>query len=133
MMDDDLNALISELNESGGAARNSDNVVPLESMLAEVVQRRGSDLLLVAGSPPAIRVDGAVERTAGGVLDGLDIEEIVMPAASTAGPEAVRRERRLRRVAPAAPAGPVPHQPAPRARPDRGGDTRPAVAGAAAL
>ena len=80
MMDDDLNALISELNESGGATRNSDNVVPLESMLAEVVRRRGSDLLLVAGSPPAIRVDGAVERTAGGVLDGLDIEEIVMPA-----------------------------------------------------
>jgi hypothetical protein len=79
MMDDDLNALISQLNDSGGATRNSDNVVPLESMLAEVVRRRGSDLLLVAGSPPAIRVDGAVERTAGGVLDGLDIEEIVMP------------------------------------------------------
>ena len=32
----------------------------LQPLLAEVVRRRGSDLLLVAGSAPGVRVDGAV-------------------------------------------------------------------------
>jgi twitching motility protein PilT len=80
MKDDDLNAIISELNATGGPARGSDRVLGLETMLAEVVRRRGSDLLLVAGSPAAIRVDGAVERTSASALDGVDIEAMVLPA-----------------------------------------------------
>jgi twitching motility protein PilT len=80
MMDDDLNALISELNASGGSTRTGDAAHALDSLLAEVVQRKASDLLLVAGSPAAIRVDGVVERLASAVLDGVDIEEIVLPA-----------------------------------------------------
>jgi twitching motility protein PilT len=42
--------------------------------------RNGSDLLLVAGAPPAIRVDSKVVPLAEGPLDGLDIEEAVLPA-----------------------------------------------------
>jgi twitching motility protein PilT len=79
MIDDDLNAIISELNASGGAGRGGDGVLRLETLLTDVVQRRGSDLLLVAGSPPAVRIDGAVERLEGAALDGLDIEETVLP------------------------------------------------------
>jgi twitching motility protein PilT len=48
-------------------------------MLRDVVQRRGSDLLLVAGSTPAVRVDGQVLRLDGIVLDGGDIEEVIVP------------------------------------------------------
>ena len=81
-MDDDLdlNAIISELNASGGAARSPEGVLRLETMLADVVRRHGSDLLLVAGSPPAVRIDGSVERMAGPTLDGADIEETVLPS-----------------------------------------------------
>ena len=40
----------------------------------------GSDLLLVAGAPPSIRVDGRVAPLAEGPLDGVEIEEAVLPA-----------------------------------------------------
>jgi twitching motility protein PilT len=80
MKDNDLNAIISELNASGSSSRGGQSALRFEALLAEVVQRRGSDLLLVAGSPPAIRVDGAVGRTADETLDGVDVEELVLPA-----------------------------------------------------
>ena len=79
-INDDIDALITELNKSGtGATRQVDGFIRIEALLGEVIQRRGSDLLLVAGSPPAIRIDGNVTRTAGPMLDGFDIEEVVLP------------------------------------------------------
>jgi twitching motility protein PilT len=82
MLDDlnDIDALIQELNASASGQRSSThNVVRVETMLAEVVRRRGSDLLLVSGSPAAIRVDGEVSRLDGPTLDGVDVEESVVP------------------------------------------------------
>ena len=43
---------------------------PLEKLLAETVRRGASDLLLVAGSPPAARVDGRLVRLGEMPLDG---------------------------------------------------------------
>ena len=133
MIDDDLNEIISELNASGGAApARREARGQLEALLEDVIHRRGSDLLLVAGSPPAIRIDGAVERLSGAIVDGLDIEEL--GAAGAAGPvaEAVYGTGRCRRVNPSAGAGPVPNQPAPRAWTGGGGHPRAADAGPAA-
>jgi twitching motility protein PilT len=81
-IDDDIDALIQELNATGapaGRASTSPRALRLPPLLAEVVQRRGSDLLLVAGSAPAVRIDGVVVRLDGPVLDGTDIEELVVP------------------------------------------------------
>lgn len=77
--DDDIDALISELNQTAPPGRGAEGVLRLESLLEQTVTRRGSDLLLVAGSPPAVRVDGAVMRLASPGLDAADIEEIVVP------------------------------------------------------
>jgi len=82
MIDDingDLDALISELNASGGTTRGTEPVLRVEPLPAEVVRRRGSDLLLIAGSAPGIRIDGAIVRLERAVLDGFDIEEGVVP------------------------------------------------------
>jgi twitching motility protein PilT len=81
-INDDIDALIDELNATGApGVRTSSGAraLRLQPLLAEVVRRRGSDLLLVAGSAPAVRVDGAVVRLEGAVLDGTDIEELVVP------------------------------------------------------
>ena len=43
---------------------------PLERLLAEAVRRQASDLLLVAGAPPAVRVDGRLVRLGEVALDG---------------------------------------------------------------
>lgn len=72
--------------ESPGAVAGSDEVTltaRLDRWLAGLVNRRGSDLLLVQGAPPCIRVDGEVRKIASGVLDGAEIEEAVVPALSS--------------------------------------------------
>ena len=76
---DDIDALISELNASGAQARSGDGVVQVESLLTEVMSRRGSDLFLIAGCAPGIRIDGLIVRLPGPILDGTDIEEAVVP------------------------------------------------------
>lgn len=47
------------------------------SLLAEVLARGGSDLHLIAGAPPAIRLHGAIERMDFPVLDGPTCDEMV--------------------------------------------------------
>lgn len=88
---DDLDALADELN-SGAATSKAAALarastagdaklgIPLDALLTLLVDRGGSDLLLVAGEPPTIRINGFLQRTATGPLDGLEIEELVVPA-----------------------------------------------------
>jgi len=81
--EDDPDAVASELNQSVGG-----EFVPvagaesprLAAWLRQLVDRRGSDLLLVAGAPPAIRVDGLVAPLGQEVLDGDEIEHEVLGA-----------------------------------------------------
>ncbi|MEW6322678.1 MAG: PilT/PilU family type 4a pilus ATPase [Acidobacteriota bacterium] len=77
--EDDIDTLISELNAATPAAGSADGVLRLETLLADVVARGASDLLLVAGAPAAVRVDGSLARLAGPSLEGPDIEEMVLP------------------------------------------------------
>jgi len=51
----------------------------LEAWLRALAERNGSDLLLVAGAPPAIRIEGRVHRLESGPLDSVEIEEAVLP------------------------------------------------------
>lgn len=78
---DDIDRLILELNSSAvGSARPGDPS-RLEGWLRLLAARNGSDLLLVAGAPPAIRVDGRVFALPGeGPLDGAEIEDAVLPS-----------------------------------------------------
>jgi len=57
--------------------------IPLHDFLSEMIQSRGSDLLLASGFPPAIRVYGRLESTAMPPLQNRDVvdllQEIVLP------------------------------------------------------
>ena len=80
---DDIDQLIAELHASGGAparGRGIGDTSRLEAWLRRLVEAGGSDLLLVAGVAPSIRVEGRVRPLAEGPLDGVDIEEAVLPA-----------------------------------------------------
>src|SRR5262245_34784344 len=84
-MSDDFDQLIDELHSSGGgsaapSARRGTS--RLERWLHLVAAQNGSDLLLVAGAPPSLRIDGRVQTFDEGPLDGVDIEEAVLPALS---------------------------------------------------
>ena len=78
---DDIDRLILELHSTSEAApAQPGEATRLDRWLRVVASRGGSDLLLVAGLPPSIRIDGRVQPLAEGPLDGLDVEEAVMPA-----------------------------------------------------
>jgi twitching motility protein PilT len=79
---DEIEQLIAELHASSGAppASGVGDTSRLEHWLRTLAAAGGSDLLLVAGAPPSIRVEGRVRPLAEGPLDGLDVEESVLPA-----------------------------------------------------
>lgn len=70
-----LDRLVSQLN-SARLPRNDGR--RLEAWLAILRAEGGSDLYLVAGLPPSIRVHGGVRQLPESVLDGDDIEENVL-------------------------------------------------------
>jgi twitching motility protein PilT len=81
---DDLDALVTELNAGAPSApRSGDQTGRLRSWLEQVVERAASDLLLVAGAPPSMRVDGHVVPLGaahGDALGSEEIEDAVSPA-----------------------------------------------------
>jgi twitching motility protein PilT len=79
----ELNRLVRELNE-GRTAEPADvaATATLDQWLAELVEKGGSDLLLVEGAPPCMRVQGEVRKIEANTLDAADIEAAVLPALS---------------------------------------------------
>src|SRR5580765_3371300 len=79
---DDIDQLIAELHASAGTPVGPavGDTGRLERWLRTLNDAGGSDLLLVAGASPSIRVEGRVRPLAEGPLDGVDIEEAVLPA-----------------------------------------------------
>jgi twitching motility protein PilT len=77
---DDIDRLILELHSTGAPAPPAGDLTRLERWLRILAERGGSDMLLVAGAPASIRIDGRVRPLGESPLDGLDIEEAVFPA-----------------------------------------------------
>ena len=79
----DIDRLILELNATAPpepALVAAASTARLDRWLRLLADKGGSDLLLVAGAAPCVRVKGVVAALAEGPLDGLDIEEAVLPA-----------------------------------------------------
>ena len=74
---DDLNQLVAELSAGTGGPTSAGK--GLAGWLAVTAEREASDLILVAGEPPTLRIDGKLVRSAGAVLDGQDVEQLVVP------------------------------------------------------
>jgi hypothetical protein len=76
-----LNRIARELNDHLRAQNtDSPDTERLDRWLATLVAYAASDLLLVEGTPPCMRVDGEVRRIETGNLDGPEIEAAVLPA-----------------------------------------------------
>ena len=77
---DELDQLVSELHAVPATHRGSGG--RLEDWLRRVREMNGSDLLLVGGGPPMIRVAGALTAASGDTLSGDEIEAAVQPFVS---------------------------------------------------
>jgi len=78
---DDLDALVVELNAGVGRAPAPDReTARLYAWLEVVVERSASDLLLVAGAPPALRIAGAITPLLEAPLGSEEIADAIVPA-----------------------------------------------------
>jgi twitching motility protein PilT len=88
----DLDVFVTELNASAAATPPADApTTRLRRWLAQVVERSGSDLLLVAGGAPSIRIDNSVTPLLEGPLGGEEIADAVVPALPPHAREAYRQ------------------------------------------
>ncbi len=77
----ELNRLVRELNEGRGSEpADIAATAQLDQWLATLVERGGSDLLLVENAPPCMRVQGEMRKVEANTLDGADIDAAVLPA-----------------------------------------------------
>ena len=78
---DDLDALVTELNSGvPGAMPARQETARLRSWLEHVVERGASDLLLVAGAPPSLRIDGLIQPLVEAPLGSEQIADAVVLA-----------------------------------------------------
>jgi len=76
---DDLDALIGELNSSAERLDANERDARLDDWVRQVVASRGSDLLLVSGSTPMMRVDGSLRALGSSPLSDQDVEDAILP------------------------------------------------------
>jgi len=77
---DDLDSLIGELNSQADIAQSDSQATPhFERWILQVVRAGGSDLFLATGSPPVMRVNGALTPLADRKLSADDVEDNVLP------------------------------------------------------
>jgi len=78
----DLDSLVAQLNQStsGSSAGSSPAVSDgLSALLAQAAQRGASDLLLIAGAPPILRISGRLHPLTDPILDEEDTRELLLP------------------------------------------------------
>jgi len=78
---DDLDAIVSALNaDAPRMVKGDQQLARLERWLGDVVERNASDLLLVAGAPPSVRLNGVIMPLPESALGSEEIEDAVAPA-----------------------------------------------------
>ena len=74
-----LDALVNDLN-AGDRLSGDDQLARLAGWLSAAVERNANDLLLIAGAPPSLRIEGHIVPIATEVLDGDEIARALLPA-----------------------------------------------------
>lgn len=89
-----IERIAGESNENGPTTpAEHTSAGNLKDWLAELVNRSGSDLLLIPDAPACIRVNGKVERIADVPLSGFQIEDAVQPALNDYAREQFRQSQ----------------------------------------
>jgi twitching motility protein PilT len=75
----ELAKLVDQLNRSAATSARSSEKRSLDQLLAFASQRHASDIILVAGSPATLRINGALTPDAGQPLSPEDIRDLLLP------------------------------------------------------
>ncbi|MCP5120089.1 MAG: Flp pilus assembly complex ATPase component, partial [bacterium] len=94
--DNELSRIVEQLNQavsSPAPGTTSASTSSLEQLLAVAAKRGASDLLLIAGNGPVMRIHGELTRTAGGELSAEDVRNLVLPLLEASQYEELQRRK----------------------------------------
>ncbi|HTZ60983.1 MAG TPA: PilT/PilU family type 4a pilus ATPase [Acidobacteriaceae bacterium] len=94
-LDSELSRLVEELNRSTRPVVTSSENASIDRLLAIAVQRAASDILLVAGSPMALRVKGHLATASGKPFSSDDLRSLLHPLLSAAQAQELERKKSL--------------------------------------
>ena len=88
----ELSKLVDQLNRSASGARGGEKR-SIDQLLAEALHSNASDIILVAGSPATLRVNGALTADAGPPLSADAIRGLLLPMLSSTQLEELRERK----------------------------------------
>jgi twitching motility protein PilT len=96
--DNELSQLVAELNraapsQKSTAPRGPQSTASLDQLLATAASRNASDVLLIVGAPPMLRVTGNLTAASATPLDTEDVRSFVLPLLEPAQAEELRTRR----------------------------------------
>jgi twitching motility protein PilT len=95
---DELAQIVAQLNRAAPASRanrpdTGQSTATLDQLLVYAARRSASDVLLIAGAPVIMRVNGAVTPVAGPMLNAEDTRNLLLPLLATAQYEELQRNK----------------------------------------
>lgn len=95
--DTELSRIVEELNRAAPSQKPAPNgplaTASLDELLDFAAKRGASDILLVAGAAPVLRVNGALAAGSGGPLEPEDVRALVLPLLATAQLEELQKRK----------------------------------------
>jgi len=97
--DSELSKIVAELNraapsqQKAAPSRASGSLASLDALLQLAAARNASDVLLIAGAPTVLRVNGALSTASGGPLDAEEVRAFVVPLLEPAQMEELQKKR----------------------------------------
>ena len=95
--DTELSKIVAELNRAAPsqktAARLPQSTASLDQLLAFAASRNASDVLLIAGAPAMLRVNGNLAPASAPLLEAEDVRSLVLPLLEPAQLEELREKK----------------------------------------
>jgi twitching motility protein PilT len=97
--DSELSKIVAELNraapsqQKAAPGRGTESLASLDALLQLAAARNASDVLLIAGAPTVLRVNGALAAAGGGPLDAEEVRAFVLPLLEPAQLEELQKKR----------------------------------------
>jgi twitching motility protein PilT len=88
--EDELSKLVNQLNRSAAGVRTSEKR-SIDQLLSDGIHRNASDIILVAGSPATMRVNGALTSDSEAALSAEGVRELLQPLLTPTQAEELRR------------------------------------------
>src|SRR5690348_1515583 len=95
--DSELSKIVAELNraapsqQKAAAVRTPQSTASLDHLLGIAAGRNASDIILIAGAPAILRVNGTLVPVSGPGMDADDVRERVLPLLDTAQMEELQQ------------------------------------------